>query len=420
VKTSIRVLAGVLTLAGCCATSYSQSAPQSCGIGDRACLEAQYARACTTRTSSTLESCSSWIRSVEAQSREDDRATRLLVATAYVKLGTFFTDDPDIRARSLAAAQSICRRFASIDSSDADAMTGLATLTSDSAERLQLLRRIDQLKPHPITLNALTQQLIKSGRLQDLLEAAESNERAYSIQEGAGKWPLAAASIALYQRADAGNRAEELRKRVTRDLGPDLMLADLSKAQTLDEQKILSTLRILCDPAVAEAASAQYCLEAMDVTLPSLLVPSDVSSARRIAQGAAAYFANAVQAAPESFVEADPRWRSRTGAWFDQVESNGLGSSGTHFARASIEVNKQRRIDSLEKALSYEPENANVLNVLAVEYMEQHRWDGAILLLQRAKASPSAKAAEHQQLLDRNIESAIRQRDASRAAQAPR
>jgi hypothetical protein len=55
--------------------------------------------------------------------------------------------DAEGKARNRAAVLGIYRKVASADPANAEALLGIATLTDDSAERMRLLRRVEELRP---------------------------------------------------------------------------------------------------------------------------------------------------------------------------------------------------------------------------------------------------------------------------------
>jgi hypothetical protein len=145
-RLDLLLIAGIPALALGPGDSRAQAA-SLCGVGDSACYTREYETACAQRGVSTREGCTEWISSIEARARPNDSAAWLAVAGARALVLDTMIPDAEGKARNRAAVLGIYRKVASADPANAEALLGIATLTDDSAERMRLLRRVEELRP---------------------------------------------------------------------------------------------------------------------------------------------------------------------------------------------------------------------------------------------------------------------------------
>lgn len=406
---------GIWLLGGAASGFAAQSAGERCGFGDAACYERQRENACAIREVATPERCTALIAAIEAYASRDDRAARHAVAHAHIALGTHLGQDPDGQSSSIAAATAIHRQLLLTDPSDTEAMLGIATFTDDPAERVDLLRRVVVLQPHPITVEALARELARTGRPEDLLEAAQTHEWAYSVNEGRTRWRHAAGAIRHFAEAGLHDRARAFRERARRDLAEEGLLDELSQILRVDAERIAGILRLLCAHEVHRSVGVDFCIDGLDAVLAGVREVEDRALAGSIADVAVDVLGGITLTQWEGpLTEADPDWHARVARWLDGVASQGLASVNGQWLRAMLESDPDNRVAMLQQTLRSAPENPRLFETLASEYMQQQRWDDALDMYRRARELSTTD--DQRRGIDRNIETAQRVRDAARGS----
>lgn len=397
--------------------SYSQTSPEQCLFGDAECYRLQYERACDSRAEGALLRCAAWIRSTEARATQGDRAAQRLSAAAHVEIAMSLSTDAAERARNRSAALSIYRSLVAGDSTDVDAIVGIASLTEESRERLNLLRRAVNLRPDSLAVLSLTRELRQSGRSEDLLEAAEALRRAYSLAPpGPGKWNLAGSVSRLYEDAGSRELGDAFVERLRQDLGAEGLLRELMQVSPTNPARTTQILDALCYPAVVELAGADFCMRALGGAAQNLPQASSRAGTQLIADRAADLMGDLSQESELALIEADPAWRDRFSGWLDAFNGEGFESVKTYWARALIELNSSRKIQILEQSLLIAPANVALLTSLGAEYMRQQQWDRAIEKYREARNLTTTQSIAERSMIDHNIRTAEELRDAERTA----
>lgn len=387
-----------------CKVIGAEVSPQQCARGDSACYTQQHARACSIRNQATPESCLEWIGSLEDRASSGDRAALRAQADAYGYLATLLTRGDGVQVNSAHSAIKKYRELLSTDSQDVGAMGGIATLTEDTDERIQLLRDVVRLNPHPISVNALLDALRNLDTTASVLEAAMVADDIQRTLEGGMKWVYAAQAYKLYLAAGEAGRASALRQGAREELAVPAVLRELSANQAASPDRAVQLLDSICHPQVARTIGAQPCLDALEVVVPSLGKRADRREAQRLADRIAAIIWQLTNEAGLALAESDPDWHPRVMDLLDSIPAQGLGSLATWMMTSRVDREPAGRSRALEQAVSIAPDNASLLAELALAYWEQERRDEALAFYRRAKAVTPLDRVNEQRELERLIQ----------------
>jgi tetratricopeptide (TPR) repeat protein len=390
----------------------AEAAPQLCARGDSACYTQQHASACAPRGQPAPQSCLEWVVSLDQRANSGDRAALRAQADAYGFLATYFTKGVVEQETAKQSALKKYRELISSDPEDSDAMVGIATFSESPAERIQLLREVVRTKPHPITVNTLIGELRKLDTTAAVLEAAKVADDYQRVSNGGTKWRFAAEAVDLYKAAGDSERAADVRQRAQQEVGVSAVLRELSTIRVSNPSRAAELLASICNSLIARTIGAKHCLDALELTVPSLRQISDRQEAQRLADRTAATMEQLAREARPALAEADPDWYPRVLGLLDRIPAQGFGSVMTWAAIAKVDRTQGGRTRALEGAVSFAPDNASLLSELAVSYREQRRWDEAIALYRRAKAVTPLDRVDLQRDWDRGIQAA----EAMRAA----
>ncbi|MGH8243332.1 MAG: tetratricopeptide repeat protein, partial [Steroidobacteraceae bacterium] len=205
---------------------------------------------------------------------------RLRIAEAYEALTRLVSSSAEAE-RHRNHAVEIYRDILRRDDTNAQAMLGLAVVSQDRAERIELLKRGTELAPEEIyAMQLLASELLSTGEPQQALEAARVMEKAYASQTGRNKLHLASRTYELYLNAGATQEAAEFRQRVIDKLGTG-NLKDLPS--NVDPKTVLNALMASCDHLIVPMLGSQRCMQDLEIVARQLASKDKLARARELA-----------------------------------------------------------------------------------------------------------------------------------------
>lgn len=362
------VVAALWLLAGGSGGAHAQtSSPGQCSAGDEACYLRLYESACARRRDSWVVTCESLVRSFETGPERGDRAALKVQGLAHIMLATRPESDAAESPRHRAAALTIYRKLVEENPSELDSLHGLAAVTEDPGQRLELLRTIVGLQPSPIVVRSLTSLLRRSGRPEDLVEAAEANDMLYE-SGGGTKLEIAGDVIDLYRQAGAQDQADAVRQRVRREFNTDGLLDGLSRTPLADSDKSIAALRTLCHPSMFRSVDARSCIRGMEAVLQAIPPSGGEEGVQRVADVAVGFISRLATEAESALASFDPDWRARFTRELDALLARGFASVPVYGVRSWLEPEAAVRVELLERALRLAPDHRGLLEELAYEY----------------------------------------------------
>lgn len=410
---SSAIAAALLLFLGGPEESHAQTtSPDRCGAGDDACYLRQYESACATRSEFWVSSCTTLVVAIESGPNRDDRAARRTLALAHLMLATRQGVETAEVARQRAEALTEFRNLVEEDPSDLDALHGLVAITADAGERLELLRRIVKLEPNPISVRSLTNILSKSGRPEDLIEAADANDLLYE-SGGGTKLEIAGRVIDLHRRAGSLVKADAVSQRVHQDFNIDGLLERLSQVPLADPNGTISALQTLCHPSMIRSVDAKYCIRGVEAVFEALPQRGGQESIQRVVDIAVGSIPQLSSDAESALASVDPDWRIRFTRLLDSLITREFASVAVYGVRSYLEPQAAVRARLMERALLLSPDHPGLLEELAFEYQALGRWNESIELMRRARNLPTT-TVEGRQRIDFNIRGVEEHRDRSR------
>lgn len=383
------VLSAALLLgagAGAQAVPVSEEIKQ-CGAQDRACFEQNHLSACMARAA-TVESCTRWAEMLKPLASAADRSALYMLGmahTARAERSTVPAEQKSARAEAVKAYQSLLAS----NPLDAEAILGLALATDDHAERIALLRRGTALAPMEIySLQLLAAELQRAGGKENLMEAAESYEKAYDVQTNMNKWHLGAMAVSLYEQAESPAQALTLRERARQAIDADGQLVELQSSLGGPPELVSSTLGKLCNPAVI-VLDASGCLRGVDVVFQSAQANSPNADA--LAEAMAAAMLDAAEAGL-SLAEVRGDWRKSFTGMLDALVTQKKASVAVLAAYGLLTPDADKRLALYERAARVAPSNIAVASRLGLEYLGRGRWNDAVRQFDRAQSLAANRA----------------------------
>jgi tetratricopeptide (TPR) repeat protein len=366
----------------CFACTHAAAQSLTCAVTDELCLQQEYEEVC--RNSSTVESCSAWLRSIQQSPQSAHPNLQLAAAAAHLAISDL-TAGPAAKTPSRERAAALYAAVAQQDPTNARALLGLAALLDSRDEKIELMRRVVDLDPgNVMNLEMLAIVIGMGGSQTDLAESAELMERAYELQpNGTKRWTLATEVILKYETASLRGRAEEFRVRAQAAIAPERLLRETAQASASTSDRAEDATQQLCTIPIIAIVGAETCLEA------ARNVVNAANSARGStvqSLGDAALEVMKIASANSALLDAvDPDWRAEFEAATDGFLATQTALPRMYVNAAAITKNGARRISIMKAAAARFPNDPDVAFALGLAHLDQRNKSDAIDALSRAQ-----------------------------------
>lgn len=377
----------------------------SCPASDLPCIENSFALACRMEES-THETCSAWLRELEASPIAESPNARLTAASAYTTLSET-SEAPEDSVRFQAEASRILRDLVAENPADVQALLGLARRAPTPEERIAILERIVEVDPsYAFGWEALADAVDDSEKPNDLIQSAQYLENAYNILTDEKKWYIASDAISRYRRAGSADRAGDFMERVRVDFDLDRKLDQFRDVSHLPPSLRAEMLRSICSAPAINIFGGTSCLDAVGAVVEFVKEAPNTQFALTAAEDSA----DAMVRAAESGWRMDgeiPDWHQTLLTWMDEIVDSGKVSAPLYVAQARLARDKLQRLLAMQEAARLAPLDGEIAFGLGLAYLDLERWDTATAELTRARnLLPEERRKAIDEALDRISDSA--------------
>ena len=259
------------------------------------------------------------------------------------------------------------------NSKDAEALIGLAKVTDDREEKLELMRRAARADPaNHINVDALIVELI-NGSEREQEESLQWYRRAYDNADGTYKWLVAENYFTTLSNLHRTGEATAFQAEFANDRGipeAERMLKAAVERGTPVASEALTALETLCADTTLGVGLLQVCTSAISAITGGLTEERTVvRPARAIADAVSQSIFNVMSLDWRLGVQAEvvtEQMRVASG----KLRAAGFQSAFSLYVEGGF-VSAEERLELLKKATLIEPENGEAFGRLAREYMRR-------------------------------------------------